>query len=50
MTLYVCEYCGGKFTEYEMAETIEEFLCDRCASGIDDSWEDDGDDWGDVCE
>ena len=29
-----CETCGGTFTWYELAESIEERLCEYCASGI----------------
>jgi len=36
-----CDECGRLFTEFEFVETIEEFLCERCASGHDPD-EDDG--------
>lgn len=29
-----CDQCGLECTEYEMAETIEEYLCEQCASGM----------------
>lgn len=38
---FKCDSCGGTFAEAEFVETIEEMLCERCASGID---EDDADD------
>lgn len=39
--LFKCDQCGGYFAEIEFAETIEEMLCEQCASGIDDDREDD---------
>lgn len=39
-----CDVCGEWCSWDEMVETIEEYLCDRCASGIDDEEDDDGDD------
>ena len=29
-----CDQCGQWYTLYELAETIEEYLCEYCASGI----------------
>ena len=41
-----CDTCGRWFTFWEMAETIEEYLCEECASGIsDDDCDDDSYDW-----
>ena len=34
-----CDSCGQYFTAFEMAETIEEMLCEYCASGIGPSGE-----------
>lgn len=33
--LVPCDSCGRMFTEFEFVETIEEWLCAICASGID---------------
>lgn len=35
MHQFRCDSCGRTFHEFEFVETIEEFLCERCASGID---------------
>lgn len=35
MRQFRCDSCGRMFYEFEFVETIEEFLCERCASGID---------------
>lgn len=32
----LCDHCGRWFTWFEFAETIEEHLCEECASGIGD--------------
>lgn len=31
-----CDTCGRMFAEFELVETIEEYLCEECASGITD--------------
>lgn len=37
-----CDTCGRWFTFFEFAETIEEYLCEECASGVSaDEHEDD---------
>ena len=41
--LVQCDVCGGWYTIHELVETIEEYLCAKCASGIDeDDFDDDG--------
>lgn len=45
--MFTCDTCGRQFSEFEFVETIEEFLCEECASGIsaddvDEEFEDDG--------
>jgi hypothetical protein len=30
-----CDTCGRWYAFCEMAETLEEYLCESCASGID---------------
>lgn len=43
-----CDSCGEWYSWHELAETIEEYLCEDCASGMTDSELDDtGDDWDD---
>lgn len=42
ITMLTCDQCGGTFAECEFAETIEEFLCERCASGIEEDDCDEG--------
>lgn len=37
---FKCETCGREFHEFEFVETIEEWLCERCASGIEDDVDD----------
>lgn len=32
----VCDECGEYYAWAEFVETIEEFLCERCASGVED--------------
>lgn len=34
--LFKCDTCGRLYSEFEFVETIEEMLCERCASGIED--------------
>lgn len=43
--LVQCDTCGRWFTFYELAETIEERLCEYCASGLNEEmdWEYDED-------
>ena len=42
-----CDHCGGYYSEFEFAETIEEHLCERCASGIEEDGPDcDGMEYG----
>lgn len=45
-----CDQCGRYYTFYELAETIEEYLCEACASGIDpedpDDYYPDGQEYG----
>jgi len=36
MKYFRCDTCGNQYAEGEFAETIEEMLCQWCASGIDD--------------
>lgn len=44
--MFECDTCGRTFAECEFVETIEEFLCQWCASGIDeDECDDDYDDF-----
>lgn len=33
--MLACDECGRMFTEFEFVETIEELLCQYCASGYD---------------
>lgn len=42
-TLVPCDQCGRLYTFFELAETIEEYLCEACASGIDPDDPDDDD-------
>jgi DNA-directed RNA polymerase subunit RPC12/RpoP len=44
MHQFQCDQCGRTFHEFEFVETIEEMLCQYCASGIeeDDDFDDDG--------
>lgn len=40
-----CDTCGCWFSWFEFAETIEEYLCEHCASGVGpdgEEWPDDG--------
>lgn len=39
--LVPCDTCGELFTFFELVETIEEYLCPYCASGIGP----DGEEW-----
>lgn len=38
---FICDTCGRCLAECEFAETVEEFLCQWCASGIDEAEGDD---------
>jgi hypothetical protein len=41
-----CDSCGCDYFFHELVETIEEYLCEHCASGVGpdgDEWE--PDDW-----
>ena len=40
LELVPCDTCGELYTFFELAETIEEYLCERCASGIEEYDED----------
>lgn len=42
-----CDQCGQWTPFLEMAETIEEYLCEECASGIEEEHDDT---WGDIDE
>lgn len=45
ITWLTCDTCGQRKTEWEFVETIEEYLCESCASGLDeddDEFHDDG--------
>ncbi|MFO0919672.1 MAG: hypothetical protein U0872_15345 [Planctomycetaceae bacterium] len=47
--MLACDSCGRLFTEFQFVETIEELLCEYCASGCDPDDSDDEfmDDWMD---
>ena len=34
LPMFRCDECGEWYTQYGFAETVEGWLCEKCASGI----------------